>query len=65
MSDAHPDWNVAINNYGVQVVTHRHGDVQATAYLYSNPDKVWAECTMCLARITLPAGSTTAPVSGQ
>jgi hypothetical protein len=63
VTDRPPDWNVAINNDGVQKVTHRHGDVEATAYLYSNPDEMWAECTMCPARITLPAGSITAPVS--
>ena len=53
MSERHPDWHVEVTNYGVQVVTHRHGDVEATAFLYSNPDEVWAECTMCGARLDL------------
>jgi hypothetical protein len=65
VTDRGPDWNVATDNYGVQKVTHRHGDVEATAYLYSNPDEVWGECTMCPARLTLPAGSTSVPISRQ
>jgi hypothetical protein len=31
VTDRDPDWNVATDNYGVQKVTHRHGDVEALA----------------------------------
>jgi hypothetical protein len=65
MSDGQPDWNVAVDDDGRQVVTHRHEIAEATAYLFSNPDHEWAECTMCGARQTLPAGSTTVPVVRQ
>ena len=34
--DQHPDWHITVDHLSVQVVTHRHGDVEATAYLYSN-----------------------------
>lgn len=46
-----PDWEVA-EEFG-QVPKHRHGDVSATAFLFSNPDEVWAECSMCGARLDL------------
>ena len=51
MSERHPDWEVA-DQLG-QAPKHRHGDVSATAFLYSNPDEVWAECSMCGARLVL------------
>ena len=51
MSTEHPDWEVA-EGFG-EVPKHRHGDVSATAFLYSNPDEVWAECSMCGARLDL------------
>ena len=41
----HADWEVAAE-VG-QAPQHRHGAVSATAFLYSNPDEVWAECSMC------------------
>ena len=41
--DADPDWEVEEDGFG-EVPKHRHGDVTATAFLFSNPDEVWAEC---------------------
>ncbi len=51
MRSDHPDWELA-DQLG-QAPQHRHGDVSATAFLYSNPDEVWAECSMCGARLVL------------
>ena len=50
--DADPDWEVEEDGFG-EVPKHRHGDVTATAFLFSNPDEVWAECSMCGARLDL------------
>ena len=49
---ADPDWEVEEDGFG-EVPKHRHGDVTATAFLFSNPDEVWAECSMCGARLDL------------
>ena len=51
---ADPDWEVEADDFGEQP-KHRHGDVSATAFLFSNPDEVWAECSMCGARLNLGA----------
>ena len=51
--DAHPGWEIEQGDFGGRLVRHLHGDVSATAYLYSNPDEVWAECTMCGQKLTL------------
>jgi hypothetical protein len=51
-ADADPDWEVEDHDFG-EVPKHRHGDVTATAFLFSNPDEVWAECSMCGARLNL------------
>jgi hypothetical protein len=56
-ADADPDWEVVGDDFG-EVPKHRHGEVTATAFLFSNPDEVWAECSMCGARLNL--GSTQA-----
>ena len=52
-ADAAGDWVVEGDDHGGRVVRHRHWDVEAVAYLYSNPDEVWAECTMCGATLAL------------
>jgi len=49
----HGDWEIDEGAFGGHVVRHRHGDVTAVAYLYSNPDRAWAECTMCQAELEL------------
>ena len=46
-------WEVEPTDFGGQLVRHRHGDVSAVCYVYSNPDRVWAECTMCGAELEL------------
>ena len=53
IEDASPDWEIEPADFGGQVVRHRHGDVTAVTYLYSNPDRAWVECTMCGAELTL------------
>ena len=45
VEDAPAGWDVEPADFGGQVVRHRHGDVTAVAYVYSDPDRVWAECT--------------------
>jgi len=51
--DSYPGWEVEDGDFGGRVVRHIHGEISATAYLYSNPDEVWAECTMCGQKLTL------------
>ena len=46
-------WDVEPADFGGKIVRHRHGDATAVAYVYSNPDRVWAECTMCGADLQL------------
>ena len=54
IEDVPPGWEVEQQaDFGGRLVRHVHGDVAATAYLYSNPDEVWAECTMCGQKLTL------------
>jgi hypothetical protein len=48
-----PGWEIGRDEFGGQLVRHRHGGVPATEYLYSNPDEAWAECTMCGAKRSL------------
>jgi hypothetical protein len=48
-----PDWEVELDDFGGRMVRHRHGDVTAVAYVYSNPERAWAECTMCQAELGL------------
>ena len=40
-----PGWEVEDGDFGGRLVRHLHGDVSATAYLYSNPDEVWASAS--------------------
>ena len=51
--DSYPGWEVEDGDFGGREVRHLHGEISATAYLYSNPDEVWAECTMCGQKLTL------------
>lgn len=51
--DRPPGWDVEADDFGGRVVRHRHGDLTAVAYVYSNPDRVWAECTMCMDELEL------------
>ena len=51
MVDEAGAWEVEEDGSGP--VRHRHGDVMAIAYLYSNPERTWAECTMCQAELDL------------
>ena len=53
VEDAPAGWDVEAADFGGQVVRHRHGDVTAVAYIYSDPQRVWAECTMCGADLQL------------
>ena len=53
IDDVPPGWEVEYGDFGGRLVRHLHGDVSATAYLYSNPDEVWAECTMCGQKLML------------
>ena len=46
-------WDVEPDDFGGLVVRHWHGDVTAAAYIYSNPDRAWAECTMCGAELAV------------
>jgi hypothetical protein len=46
-------WDLEPDDFGGLVVRHQHGDLTAVAYLYSNPDRAWAECTMCGAEVDL------------
>jgi hypothetical protein len=48
-------WDVEAADFGGKIVRHSHGDVTAVAYVYSSPDRVWAECTMCGADLQLEA----------
>lgn len=47
------DWEVDEDDFGGRIVRHRHHDVSAVAYVYSNPDRAWAECSMCGAELRL------------
>ena len=51
--DAPAGWEVLAADFGGQIVQHRHGDVTAVAYIYSNREKTWAECTACGAALVL------------
>ena len=51
--DAPSGWEVEPSDVGGHVVRHRHGDVSAVCYVYSHLDRVWAECTICLADLEL------------
>ena len=53
MEETRGDWEVEQGDFGGRVVRHLHGDLSATAYLYSNPDEVWAECTLCGQKVIL------------
>ena len=53
IDDPYPGWEVEDGDFGGRVVRHIHSEVSATAYLYSNLDEVWAECTMCGQKLTL------------
>jgi hypothetical protein len=53
IEDAVGDWEVEPTDFGGELVRHQHGEVSAICYVYSNPDRVWAECTMCLADLEL------------
>ena len=53
LENAPADWEVEPADFGGQLVRHRHGQVTAVCYGYSNPDGAWAECTMCGADLVL------------
>ena len=46
IDDAPAGWELEPTDYR-QLARHRHGDVLAVCYLYSHPDRAWAECTLC------------------
>jgi hypothetical protein len=48
-----PDWQVELDDFGGRMVRHRHPDLTAIAYVYGNPDRVWAECSMCGSELDL------------
>lgn len=51
-------WEVDEDDFGGRIVRHRHADITATAYVFSNPDQVWAECSLCGAELGLVMGMT-------
>jgi hypothetical protein len=53
IEDVVGDWEVEPTDFGGQLVNHRHGDALAICHVYINPDRAWAECTMCLADLEL------------
>jgi hypothetical protein len=56
------DWETEPTDFGGQLVRHRHKDVTAVCYVYSNPNGAWAECTICGADLVLQ--KPTAPAIG-
>ncbi|HEY8177584.1 MAG TPA: hypothetical protein VIH19_03205 [Candidatus Limnocylindria bacterium] len=53
IDDTPAGWELEPTDFGGQLVRHRHGGVLAVCYMYSNPDRAWAECTMCGAEVDL------------
>ena len=53
IEDVAGGWEVEPADFGGHLVRHRHDDVTAVAYVYSRPDRTWAECTMCAADLEL------------
>jgi hypothetical protein len=53
ISDAAQDWLIEDNDFGGYLVRHRHWDGTAVAFVYSNPGRVWAECSICPADVDL------------
>jgi hypothetical protein len=47
ITDQAPEWDIEPNDFGGQIVHHRHPDVSAICYVYSISDRAWAACMEC------------------